>query len=168
MTCLLNIWKISLFFGGFFFLHFRNWNINMMGTKPHRQNLNNMRHIPANPQFIRHFIYLLFMFVHLDRQSSEDTSRKNVTFSTILIFLYYKNFWHKIESELMLGSVGGVFMWDFLTGGVQVNESIKEQVHLKISKRKHFPHKQISKNQRSAMYKLCFRPWRCSAEVCVG
>lgn len=129
-------------------------------------------HIRANPQFIRHiihFIYPLFIFVHLNNQSSEDTLRENCTFLWFWSFFSnYKNFWHKIQSELMLGSVGGVFMWDFMTGGVQVNESIKEQVHLKISKRKHFPHKQISKKQRSAMYKRCFGPWRRSAEVCAG
>lgn len=68
------------------------------------------------------------MFVHLNGHSSKDTLGKNCTFSTIMIFLYHKNFWHKRQSELMLGSVGGVFMWDFLTGDVQVNESIKEQV----------------------------------------
>lgn len=38
------------------------------------------------------------MYVHLNSQSSEDTSRENDTFSRILSFLYDKNFWHKIQS----------------------------------------------------------------------
>lgn len=74
----------------------------MMGTKPHKQTLNNTRHIRANLQFIIiiviHFIYLLFMFVHLNSKSSEDTLRENDTFSRILSFLYDNNFWHKIQS----------------------------------------------------------------------
>lgn len=48
-------------------------------------------HIRANPQFIRHiihFIYPLFIFVHLNNQSSEDTLRENCTFSMILVFLF--------------------------------------------------------------------------------
>lgn len=51
----------------------------------------------------------------------------------------------------MLGSVGGVSTGAVLTGAAQVNESIKEQVHLKISERKHFPHKQMKRKQRSEL-----------------
>lgn len=72
----------------------------MMDTKPHKQSLNNTRHIRANPQFIIiiiHFIYLLFMYVHLNSQSSEDTSRENDTFSRILSFCMTTTFGTKYK-----------------------------------------------------------------------
>lgn len=69
----------------------------------------------------------------------------------------------QIDGGLMLGSVGGVSTGAVLTGAAQVNESIKEQVRLKISERKHFPHKQMSESRGPS-----WAPGRGSAEVCGG
>lgn len=80
---------ISLFFFFFYILEIETltwWELSRT-----KKNWSNTRHIHANPQFnihIIHFIYLLFTFVHLNSQSSEDSSRENFTFSTILIFLF--------------------------------------------------------------------------------
>lgn len=59
----------------------------------------------------------------------------------------------------------------FLTGGIQVNESIKEREHSKISMRKEFTAQsttlgEINKNLKSTIHELCFRLRPCSAEIC--
>lgn len=102
--------------------------------------------------------YSFYLLIHdrTSQQSLEDTSKEHGTFSTIPSFLFVLQ---ELLAHNKVRSCWGV--WEvffyvrfFLTGDVQVNESIKEQVHLKIPERKHSPHKQTGRNQRSAMHKL--------------
>lgn len=102
------------------------------------------------------------------QQPLEDTSKEYGTFSTIPSFLFVLQ---ELLAQNKVRSCWGV--WEvflcavFLTGDVQVNESIKEQVHLKISERKH-SHTNRPVRSKGPRCTNGFRRWRCSAEVDAG